>query len=125
MSHFAEIDENNEVIRVLVGDTNLSDEEALIFMHDAFGGKWLQTSYNTIMGEHKLGGTPFRKNYAGPGMIYDEARDAFLYPQPYASWILNEETCWWEPPIPIPNDENLYDWDEESRSWVIRQTPIA
>lgn len=122
MSHFAKLNENNEVIEVLVGDPELSDEQALKFIEEVFGGRWLQTSYNTIKGIHLNGGIPFRKNYAGIGMIYDENRDAFLYKQPYPSWILNEETCWWEPPIPAPNDSNIYDWDEDTTSWKLKLT---
>ncbi len=121
MSHFAEIDENNTVIRVLVGNPELSDEEALNFMNEAFGGRWIQTSFNTIKGIHLHGQEPLRKNYAGIGMIYDESRDAFLYPKPYESWILNEDTCWWEAPIELPNDGNMYEWDEETISWVIKE----
>jgi hypothetical protein len=120
MSHFAEIDEDNKVLRVLVGDSSLSDEDALNFMHSAFGGNWLQTSYNTFAGQHKDGGIPFRKNYAGVGMIYDDGRDAFLYPQPYPSWILNEDTCLWNPPVEYPNDGSMYEWNEGSRSWVAK-----
>lgn len=122
MSHFAEIDENNIVLRVLVGDPLLSDKEALLFIKEAFGGNWLQTSYNTFAGEHKNNGNPFRKNYAGIGMIYDESRDAFLYPQPYPSWILNENTCLWEPPVAYPNDGNMYDWHEDTKSWQLKST---
>ena len=122
MSHFAEIDENKKVLRVLVGDPSLSDEDALNFMHNAFGGNWLQTSYNTFAGEHKLGGNPFRKNYAGVGMIYDESRDAFLYAQPYPSWSLNESSCLWEAPVEFPNDGNMYEWNEDSLSWIVKES---
>ena len=89
---------------------------------DTSPGQWIQTSYNTVKGIHLNGGIPLRKNYAGEGMYYDEQRDAFLYPQPYPSWILNEETCWWEAPIPAPNDGNIYDWDENTISWKLKLT---
>ncbi len=121
MSHFAEIDENNIVLRVLVGDPLLSDEEALLFIEEAFGGRWIQTSYNTVKGIHLNNGIPLRKNYAGIGMKYDEERDAFIFPKPYDSWHLDEETCWWEPPVQMPNDGNMYEWDEDSTSWVPKE----
>jgi hypothetical protein len=121
MSHFAEIDEDNKVLRVLVGDPSISDEDALNFMYSAFGGNWLQTSYNTFAGKHRAGGIPFRKNYAGVGMIYDHGRDAFLYQQPYPSWILNEDTCLWEPPVEHPSDGKTYEWNEDSISWVDKE----
>ena len=78
-------------------------------------GTWIQTSYNTEAGEHSLGGTPLRKNYAGIGYVYDSGRDAFYLPQPYASWTLNESSCLWEPPIAYPEDtEKEYNWDEDA-----------
>jgi len=81
-----------------------------------------RTSYNTVGGVHKNGGTPFRKNYAGVGYIYDPVRDAFYAPQPFASWTLNEETCIWESPIPYPDDtENSYLWDEETQTWILAE----
>lgn len=125
MSNFANLNEENIVIRVAVGNPELSDEDNLKFMQDSLGGKWIQTSYNTAAGVHKLGGQPLRKNYAGEGMIYDEERDAFLYPQPYNSWALNEETCLWEPPLECPNDGNMYEWDEETTSWVIKEIIVG
>ena len=114
MSHWAEIDENNIVLRVLVGDTNEPDE-GYQWLIDNLGGRWIQTSYNTHGGVHALGGTPLRKNYAGIGMTYDEERDAFLYPKPEPwtrfdgvvidNFFLNEDTCLWEvTPVPIKED---------------------
>lgn len=119
MAHFAELDDNNLVLRVIV----VSDEDAVDgenFCHHLLGGRWKQTSYNTRGGQHLLGGTPFRKNYAGIGSIYDETRDAFLLPQPFPSWTLNETTCLWEPPIPYPINQSglLYRWNETTRSWL-------
>ena len=76
---------------------------------------WKQTSYNTFGNVHKLGGTPFRKNFAGIGMIYDEDRDAFIQPKPFNSWTLNEETCVWEAPVAYPNDGQRYSWNEENK----------
>ena len=78
---------------------------------------WIQTSYNTRGGQHTLGGTPFRKNFAGVGYTYDEDRDAFIPPKPYPSWILNEDTCQWESPTPYPNDGLIYNWNEETCLW--------
>ena len=78
---------------------------------------WKQTSYNTIGGVHQLGGIPFRKNYAGIGYQYDQTRDAFIPSKPFNSWILNENSCLWEAPISMPNDEQDYCWNEQTLSW--------
>ena len=87
---------------------------------------WVQTSYNTYGGEHRLGGTPLRKNYAGIGYTYDIQRDAFYTPKPYVSWILNENTCIWEPPVAMPTDGTeksvYYTWNESQLTWD--STPI-
>jgi len=113
MSHFAQIDENNIVTQVLVIEQDVIDT-------GLFGepSSFVQTSYNTHGGVHSLGGTPLRKNYAGIGYIYDSVRDAFYAPQPFASWTLNEDTCIWESPTPMPTDGKVYTWDEETTSWV-------
>ena len=107
MSHFAEIDENNIVTRVLVGDNNEPDEGYSWFIEN-LGGIWIKTSYNTRGGVHLEGGVPLRKNYAGVGYKYDSQRDAFIPPKPNSNllnedgneingqWILNEETCLWD-----------------------------
>lgn len=115
MAHFAEIDENNVVLRVIVGVDEPLDGEAIY--HDMTGTTWKKTSYNTYAGQHTLGGTPFRKNYAGIGYTYDSDRDAFIPPQPAPSWTLDEQTCQWTPPVPFPSDEKQYFWDEPSVSW--------
>jgi hypothetical protein len=95
MSHWAEIDETNKVIRVLVGD-NDDPDEGYQWLIDNLGGTWVKTSFNTYGGVHQLGGTPLRKNYAGIGMYYDEQRDAFYVPKPTeGDWELDEETCLW------------------------------
>ena len=118
MAHFAEIDENNIVTRVLVVSDDQEDRGHEFLSHDlGLGGTWLKTSYNTIAGEHKNGGTPFRKNYAGIGFTYDENRDAFIPPKPFDSWKLNEDTCIWEAPVAMPTDDKMYIWDEETTSW--------
>ena len=111
MAHFAEIDENNIVTRVIVvSDENEADGEN--WCNNFLGGTWKQTSYNTLGNVHLLGGTPFRKNYAGIGDTYDASRDAFIEPHEFASWTLNETTCMWNPPIPIPDDDKMYEWNE-------------
>lgn len=114
MSHFAEIDENNVVIRVLVGDNSLPDEGKSWF-EENLGGRWVQTSYNTRGGVHSLGGVPLRKNFAGEGYTFDEERDAFIPPRPFDSWTLNEETCNWDPPVPMPGIG--FEWNEEAQTW--------
>lgn len=126
MSHFAQIDENNIVVQVIVAEQDfidtLDNPES-----------WIQTSYNTRGGVHYApnsndpdDGIPLRKNYAGVGYTYDPDRDAFIPPQPYASWLLNVDTCLWEPPTPQPElteeqiaAEQAYNWDEDSLSWVL------
>lgn len=113
MAHYAQIDNNNRVKRVIVANKEFIDSGK---MGDP--SKWIQTSYNTSGGEHSLGGTQFRKNYAGVGSTYDTTRDAFISPQPYTSWILNETTCQWDAPIPMPTDNNYY-WDEETTNWIV------
>ena len=85
---------------------------------DSSPGEWIQTSYNTRGGVHTLGGTPLRKNYAGIGYTYDRVRDAFIPPQPYASWTLNEDTCRWDAPVAYPDDGKQYTWDEATTNWV-------
>jgi hypothetical protein len=96
MAHWAEIDENNIVLRVTVGSNDDSDE-GYQWLIDNLGGTWVKTSYNTTGGVHSLGGTPLRKNYAGIGYSYDSERDAFIAPMPDGvGWVLNEDTCLWE-----------------------------
>lgn len=106
MAHFAELDENNVVLRVLVTDNNYPNE-GHDWLVESFGGTWVQTSYNSTI----------RKNYAGVGFTYDSERDAFIAPQPFASWTLNEETCQWEAPITYPTDDKIYTWDEDTTTW--------
>ena len=121
MAHFAEIDSNldNVVLRVIViGNDDILDENGvesevlgIAFCKNLFGEEteWVQTSYNNT----------FRKNYAGAGWMYDEGRDAFIPPQPYASWTLNEETCHYNPPVMPPNDTQQWFWNEATVSWVL------
>lgn len=117
MAHWAEIDADNIVLRVLVGDNNdPAGDEGYSWLVNNLGGTWIQTSYNTLAGVHKEGGVPLRKNYAGVGYKYDESLDAFIPPKPYASWLLNEETCQWEAPVARP--AGSYYWDESVVNWV-------
>lgn len=119
MAHFAELNEHNIVKQVLVVNNDVildengqeSEQLGIDFLKSLYGEhtSWVQTSYN---------GT-FRKNYAGAGYLYDQTRDAFIPNKQWASWILNEETCRWEPPIPYPEDENVYVWNESDQQWVV------
>ena len=139
MAHFAKLDSNNIVIAVVVGrdeDENAEDEISV-----RTGDVYKRTSYNTLAGKHNLSGTPFRKNYAGIGYTYDEARDAFIEPQRYPSWVLDEETCTWGAPVVHPHvgkeftsnveidgvttsvtslgDGIEYRWNEDTTSWDV------
>jgi hypothetical protein len=109
MSHFAQV-ENGIVTQVIVAEQDVIDS-------GLFGSGWIQTSYNTYGGQHPEG-RPLRKNYAGVGYTYDSTRDAFISPKPFASWVLNEETCGWEAPTPMPTDNKRYSWNEEQLAWV-------
>ena len=111
MSHFAKV-ENGIVTQVIV-----IEQDVLASGLWGDPASWVQTSYNTHGGQHTLGGTPLRKNYAGIGFTYDSVRDAFIAPQPFNSWLLNEDTCQWEAPTPMPVDGKLYTWDEETVAW--------
>ena len=113
MSHFAELDENNFVVRVLVCDNNMPNE-GYDWLVETFGGTWVQTSYNAN----------FRKNFAGIGYQYNEQLDAFIPPKPFDSWVLNEDACLWEAPIPYPTDGILYRWNEELCDWEAIIFPI-
>lgn len=119
MAHFAQLDENNTVLQVIVVNNNElmvdgveSEDKGILFCKSLFGEdtRWKQTSYNGS----------FRKNYAGIGYTYDPILNAFISPKPYPSWVLNETTCQWEAPVPYPDDGKAYFWDEQSQSWVLR-----
>ena len=121
MAHYAFLDENYVVTEVITGkdeDEGLYDWEK--FYTSERGQMCKRTSYNTWGGQHKEGGTPFRKNYAIIGGIYDPDRDAFIPPRDFPSWILNETTCLWEAPVPYPNDGQTYFWNEQDQIWSIR-----
>ena len=133
MASFAKIGLNSKVIEVLsvhnnvLKDSNGVEQEVngIDFLTKLTGYPiWKQTSYNTNGGVHSSGGTPFRKNHAGIGYTYDEDRDAFIPKKPFNSWILNESTCLWESPIPYPQDNNEYKWNEQNQSWDLIENNI-
>jgi hypothetical protein len=109
MSHFAQV-ENGIVTQVIVAEQDVIDS-------GLFGSGWVQTSYNTYGGQHPEG-RPLRKNFAGIGFTYDTQRDAFISPKPFPSWLLNETTCLWDAPTPMPTDNKRYNWNEEQQQWV-------
>jgi len=115
MAHWARV-KGGIVTQIIV-----AEEEYFQTYIDDEPGEWIQTSYNTRAGQHDLGGTPLRKNFAGVGYLYDSVRDAFYPPQPYASWTLDEETCLWEPPVAYPDDGNMYIWNEETQAWDLQE----
>ena len=121
MAHYAYVNDGI-VTSVIVGPDEGTEPEGVTSWEDYFSakgkGQAVRTSYNTRGGEHALGGEPFRMNYAGIGYTYDEARDAFIPPKPYPSWVLVEQTCLWEAPIPYPEDGEDYTWDEAQGDWV-------
>jgi hypothetical protein len=111
MSHFARVNAHGIVEQVIVAEQDFIDT-----LPDATS--WVQTSYNTHGGKHALGGIPLRKNYAGVGFKFDSQRDAFIPPQPFQSWTLNEDTCLWDAPIPMPENGKRYAWDESILNWT-------
>ena len=137
MAHFAKLGINSKVIGVEVvadadcqnADNNEDETVGIQFLENIHGWPlWKQTSYNTQANVHSLGGTPFRKNYAGIGYTYDEDRDAFIPPKPYASWVVNETTCVWEAPVTYPSVTTYGDpakaysitWDETNTRWICK-----
>ena len=120
MSHFAEIDPDTKIVkRIIVAEQDFINSGTV-----GDSSNWIQTSYNTRGGVHYApntntpdGGLALRKNYAGIGYIYDRGRDAFMVPQPFPSWTLNEDTCYWESPTPYPVNGRDYKWNEETKSW--------
>lgn len=129
MGHWAQINTKNYVQRVVVADDDRKE-----WLETNLGGVWIQTSYNTYGGVHydQETGQPsldqskaLRFNYAGIGFTYDEVRDAFIPPQPSESWVLNEETCLWEPPVIMPNDGKRYVWIDELDNWVAVPEPAS
>ena len=125
MAHFAELDSNNVVIRTVVLDTektcdaygNEKEYIGAAYLEHLLGGTWKQTSYNSVGGEHKANGTPFRANYAGIGSIHDPVNDVFYTPQPFPSWTISAPDWLWKPPIPMPDDNGAYVWNESAKTW--------
>ena len=121
MASFVKLGKGNIVLKgeSVSNDIATTEQAGVDFLNNLYNTRdvWKQTSYNTFAGEHKLGGTPFRKNFAGIGYSYDQTRDAFIPPQPYLSWTLNEDTCQWESPVAKPNDGQIYNWNEETKQW--------
>ncbi len=113
MAHYA------KVLNGIVKQVMVAEEDFMNNFVDTDPGQWIQTSYNTYGGEHQLGGTPLRKNFAGIGFSYDKQLDAFIPPKPYESWTLNNTTCLWEPPVSIPDDFQTvtYEWNETDQTW--------
>jgi len=111
MAHFAKVTDG-VVTQVIV-----AEPEFFQTFVDTSPGEWIQTSYNTHGGVHKLGGTPLRKNYAGIGYTYDLVNDCFVPPKPYPSWTLNINTCLWQPPVAMPTDNKMYQWNETAQVW--------
>ena len=124
MAHFAKLETGNivEKVEVVSNDIATNEQAGVNFLNNLYNTSdtWFQTSYNTIGGVHLLDGTPFRKNYAGIGHTYDQTKDAFIPPQPYTSWTLNETTCQWEAPVAYPDDEKKYEWNETDQKWQLR-----
>jgi hypothetical protein len=118
MGHYAKV-LDGQVLQVIVAEPDFFQT-----FKDTSPGEWIQTSYNTQGGVHKLGGTPLRKNFAATGYTYDRDLDAFVPPQPYPSWTLNEDTCLWEAPTSYPTD-GAYIWDETTTSWKINPNPVV
>ena len=125
MAHWAEIDENNIVVRVTVGNNDDADE-GYQWLVDNLGGRWVQSSFNTYGGVYYNADRTVaddqskacRFNHAAKGYTYDEARDAFIPPQPFDSWVLDEDTCLWVAPVAYPTDGEAYTWDEDAGDWV-------
>jgi hypothetical protein len=125
VAHYAFINQSNIVTEVIVGkDENDGDIDwEQHYQEFRPGMTCKRTSYNTVGNKHLNGGTPFRKNYASIGYTYDPIRDAFIPPPPYSSWILNEDTCQWQSPIPYPTDGNVYYWDNSTQTWALMAPP--
>lgn len=127
MGHYAKI--TNGIVQQVI----VAEAEFFNTFVDSSPGEWIQTSYNTRGGVHYKPDSnepsedqskALRKNYAGLGFSYDRVRDAFITPKPYASWVLNEDTCLWNAPTPMPTDDKMYTWDEATTSWLERESPV-
>ena len=121
MATFAKIGSGNIVEQVVAvsNEVATTEQAGVEFLQNLYNdtATWKQTSYNTYGGVHSLDGTPFRKNFAGVGYTYDETKNAFIAPKPYASWVLDDDTCLWEAPVAYPDDDKEYEWNEDTTSW--------
>ena len=121
MASFAKIGSGNIVEQVVAvsNEVATTEQAGVEFLQNLYNdtATWKQTSYNTYGGVHSLDGTPFRKNFAGVGYTYDETKNAFISPKPYASWVLNDDTCLWESPVAYPDDGERHTWNEDTTSW--------
>jgi len=134
MASFAKLNNNivervESVVNNVIKDSNGIEQESIGIeflrkLYNEPNAIWKQTSYNTVGGVYQLGGVPFRKNHAGIGYTYDENKDAFIAPKPFNSWILNEFSCLWEPPVPYPQDGKEYIWNEQNQFWKLTQNNI-
>ena len=113
MSHYAKV--LNGIVQTVI----VAEADFFKTFVDTSPGEWIQTSYNTIGGQHTQGGTPLRGNYAGIGYTYDRTNDVFYAPQPYPSWTISAPEWIWMSPIPMPLDDNKYNWDESTKTWVV------
>jgi hypothetical protein len=121
MAHFALIDENNKVTRVMAVENAYEHRgEEFLSVDCNMPGRWIQTSRHTHRGQHYKGKEPLRMNYAGIGFTYDEQRDAFIPPKPFPSWTFNEDECSWDAPTPMPtiDDRDFYRWNEAELKWI-------
>jgi hypothetical protein len=119
MAHYALLDENNIVVEVITGKDEGDSTDWELYYGGLRGMTCKRTSYNSCAGQHSNGGVCFRKNYAGIGYTYDETRDAFIPPKPYASWVLSESTCCWQAPTTMPDDGQRYVWNESITNWEV------
>jgi len=125
MAHYAFLDGENIVTEVIVGKDEGEGGIDWEAHYGEFRGQVCKrTSYNTSGGVHSTGGTPYRKNYAGIGYTFDASRDAFIPPKPFASWLLDEDSCLWQAPVAHPGDGAMYSWDEEAGEWVAVESSI-
>ena len=121
MAHYAFLNADGVVTEVITGINETELIEGLLpeTWYGNFRGQVCKrTSYNTSGGIHNKGGIPYRKNYAGIGYTYDTVRNAFIAPKPYPSWVLDEATCWWVAPVPMPSEGGPWRWDEDTESWI-------
>ena len=130
MASFVKLENGVVVQGIVVSNQDTADEhgveneaKGIAFCANLLGGTWKQTSYNTQAGQHTLGGTPFRKNYAGIGYTYDETLDAFVPPKPFASWVLDTDKAQWKAPVDMPVDDKRYAWNEDTLAWV--EAPVV